>query len=46
MEVHITLYGEDAEQFRAIKEQIEARRDGNAPSNAETCRRLMENCRF
>jgi hypothetical protein len=42
MREQVTLYGSDAEQFRAVKEAIAERRGGNEPSNAETVRLLMQ----
>jgi hypothetical protein len=42
MREQVTLYGDDAEQFRAVKEAIAERRGGNEPSNAETVRLLMQ----
>lgn len=42
-EVHITLYGDDAEWFEEKKERIAERRDGNEPANAELVRLLMQN---
>jgi hypothetical protein len=41
-ELHVTLYGDDAEWFREIKKELKDRRNGAEPSNAEVLRRLME----
>lgn len=42
MAVDISLYGDDAEQFREIKSRIEEARGGNEPTNAEVVRLLMQ----
>jgi hypothetical protein len=42
MAIQLALYGEDAEQFEAIREEIGERRRGNDPNRAETLRILME----
>lgn len=38
----ISLYGDDAEWFEDLREQLAEKRDGNTPSRAETARRMME----
>lgn len=38
----LTLYGDDAEWFRSIKQEIADQRAGNEPSNAETARLMMQ----
>jgi len=42
MRERISLYGDDAEWFAELKEEVAERRSGNEPSNAEMTRRLME----
>lgn len=39
-EVHVTLYGDDAERFREVRSEFEARH-GFEPTNATTVRLLM-----
>lgn len=41
-EMHATLYGEDAEWFEELKQEVAERRNGSEPSNAEMLRILME----
>lgn len=40
--VQISLYGEDAEWFSEIREEVAERRDGNPPTRAELARMMME----
>lgn len=42
MRARISLYGDDAEWFEELKDEIADRRNGNEPSNAETVRLMME----
>jgi hypothetical protein len=42
MRERISLYGDDAEWFAELKEEVAERRNGNEPSNAEMLRRLLE----
>lgn len=38
----ITLYGDDAEWFEKLREQVAEQRDGNEPKRAEVARLMME----
>jgi len=38
----LTLYGDDADWWRDLKEQVADRRNGNEPTNAELARLMME----
>lgn len=40
--VQITLYGDDSEWFEEKKQEVAKRRGGNAPSNAEFVRLLLQ----
>lgn len=42
MRVQITLYGEDAENFERVKEQLDRENPGSRPTNAEALRMLMD----
>jgi hypothetical protein len=41
MRVQVTLYGEDAEQFEAIKSRVGDDRECREPSNAALLRQMM-----
>ena len=38
----VTLYGDDAEWFRSLREQVADKRSGTEPSNAELARLMMQ----
>ena len=42
MRERISLYGDDADWFAELKEEVAERRNGHEPSNAEMTRILME----
>ena len=42
MRAQITLYGDDADRFEDLRDDVEERRDGSTPSRSEVVRLMMD----
>lgn len=42
MRAQITLYGDDADRFEDIRDDVEEQRDGSTPARSEVVRLMMD----
>ncbi|MBO4248872.1 hypothetical protein IL252_13690 [Halomicrobium sp. IBSBa] len=42
----ITLRGDDSQRFEEVRDQIDRKRPGSEPNNAEVVRVLMDDCTY